>query len=227
MGRTVKPAVFRAVAVGAGLLGLKAASDAAAKAQAGGASSAVLGGLAAAGAYNPLQVLAASVAGRRVRDALAVANVRAALDVIAWAEGTAQKPDPYRVCYGYRHTIADFSKHPKALGWRGEPLDSLGPKYKGLVSTAAGKYQINFPTWSDASRALGLVDFSPASQDAAAVWIMDQAGALEQVKAGAFGAAVAKLARRWASFPGGTSGQPTRRVGDLVAKFNEKGGAIA
>jgi len=223
----MKAIVLGMGALGAGLVGLKLASDAAAKAGAVGDASQGLDALAEVGAFNPLQVLAASVAGRRVSAALALPNVRAALDVIAWSEGTSGRTDPYAVCYGYRRTITDFSKHPKALGWAGEPLDKLGAAYVGKVSTAAGRYQINYPTWVDASRAMGLVDFSAASQDAAAVWIMDQAGALDMIKAGTFGAAVPKLARRWASFPGGTSGQPTKRAADLVALFSNKGGTIA
>jgi len=51
------------------------------------------------------------------------ANVRAFLDMIQFAEGTAGQPDPYRVCYGYRHTIASLKEHPAVSGeWRGERL---------------------------------------------------------------------------------------------------------
>jgi muramidase (phage lysozyme) len=219
----MRPGVIVGV-LGAGMIGVKLASDAAAKAEAVGGASAGLDVLAGVGAYNPLQVLTSTVTGRRIRAALQNPNVRAAQEVIMWSEGTAGRPDPFAVCYGYRHTITDFSKHPKLLGWKGEPLDNLGPKYRGLVSTAAGAFQINYPTWVDASRALGLVDFSRDSQRAAAVWIMDQAGALDLIVVGSFAAAVPKLGKRWASFPGSTSGQGQRRMGDLVAMYTSSGG---
>ena len=50
-------------------------------------------------------------------------NVSAFLEAIARAEGTAQRADPYRVCYGYRHTIISVKEHPAVSGeWKGERL---------------------------------------------------------------------------------------------------------
>lgn len=155
-------------------------------------------------------------------------NVQAMLPTIRYSEGTARAADPYRVCYGYRHTIADLSDHPAITGeWKGEPLDNLGPAYKGLVSTAAGAYQITRATWLDAKKALGLTDFSPASQDAAAVWLIGKCAALDDLEAGRFDSAVRKCAARWASLPGSTSGQPTRQLASLEQVYTDAGGAIA
>lgn len=158
-------------------------------------------------------------------------NIAAFLSVIRQAEGTAGRGD-YRACYGYGHTIADLSDHPAVSGeWRGERLPDamcraagFGP---GCVSSAAGAYQIIKGTWANVARALGLVDFSPASQDAAAVELIRRRGALEDVKAGRFAAAVSKCRNEWASLPGNYAGQGQRSMGQLVAWFQQSGGVTA
>ena len=99
---------------------------------------------------------------QKVRDMTAIidsnANVRAFLEAIARAEGTANQADPYRVCYAYRWTIRDLKDHPAITGeWKGEKLSDklcaaagLGP---GCVSTAAGKFQITMRTWQRSNAA--------------------------------------------------------------------------
>ena len=48
-------------------------------------------------------------------------NVAAFLSMIASSEGTDRAADPYRVCFGYKHTIADLGDHPAITGeWKGE-----------------------------------------------------------------------------------------------------------
>lgn len=179
----------------------------------------------AVAAVNPFAYMAGATA---ARDATAD-NVAAFLAMIAAAEGTDRGADPYRVCYGYRHTIRDLSDHPAITGeWRGEPLDSLGAAYAGKVSTAAGRYQIIRPTWQAARRALALPDFGPASQDAAAVWLIDRKpGALDAVKAGDLATAVALCASTWASLPGAGYGQPERRMAWLSERFTTAGGTLS
>jgi muramidase (phage lysozyme) len=91
-----------------------------------------------------------------------VSNLSAFLNTISHNEGTDRAPDPYRVCFGFKHTIADLWDHPAATGeWKGEPLDFLGPTYAGLISTAAGKYQITKHMWEALQAALNLADFGP------------------------------------------------------------------
>lgn len=178
--------------------------------------------------FNPWGYIEANVNEAQARQAVSDTNVRAGLDVIAWAEGTERAADPYRVCYSYRHTIRDLAEHPAVSGeWKGEPLDSLGPRYAGLVSTAAGRYQIIKRTWLSAKRALGLVDFSPESQDAAAVYLIKQRGALEDLQRGDLQAFCDKCAPEWASLPGSTSGQPQRKFAQLLDVFNQAGGTFA
>ena len=174
--------------------------------------------------YNPLAMMNSASNNSDLQDQ----NVAAFLAVIQFSEGTSRAPDPYAVCYGYRHTIRDFSDHPAiAEGWGGESIDKLGPMYKGKVSTAAGAYQIIKPTWVGAKKALGLTDFSGDSQDRACVWLIKQAGALGDVKEGLFSTAVGKCSGTWASLPGSTAKQPTQRFAALRNTYTSAGGYIA
>lgn len=156
------------------------------------------------------------------------ANAQAFLAMIAHSEGTDRAADPYRVCYSYRHTIKDLSDHPAITGeWPGESIASLGPAYAGKISTAAGKYQIIKPTWLTCKRALDLPDFSPASQDLAALYLIKRRGALDDIQAGYIAEAIAKCRNEWASLPGGDSGQPQRQLDALLAVFSNAGGFVA
>jgi muramidase (phage lysozyme) len=184
--------------------------------------------------WNPLQFIDQPTQSAPSTDS----NVRAFLEAIAWAEGTAKQPDPYRVCYGYKHTVQSFKRHPaqrdssKRREWGGEPLTDrqcagvgLGP---GCVSTAAGKYQIILPTWVQAENALGLPDFGPESQDRAAEYLIQRRGALELVRQGRFTEAVQRCKKEWASLPGaGYDGQAMRREADLVLAYQNAGGILA
>jgi lysozyme len=156
-------------------------------------------------------------------------NLSAFLSLIAYSEGTdLVGRDPYRVCYGYRHTIQDFRDHPAVTGeWRGESLANLGPAYAGKVSTAAGRYQIIKPTWLACQRALGLVDFSPASQDAACIYLIRKRGAIEHIEAGRVAEAVRLCRPEWASLPGAGYGQPERKLAALFDAFTNAGGVLA
>lgn len=154
-------------------------------------------------------------------------NVKAFLATIAASEGTASG-DGYRVCYGYRHKLQSFADHPANTGeWKGEPLDNLGPKYAGKVSTAAGRYQIIRGTWNNARKALALADFSPMNQDAAACWLIRGAGAMSDVQAGRVADAISKCRKIWASLPGAGYGQPERKLSTLLDVFTAQGGALA
>ena len=158
-------------------------------------------------------------------------NLAAIREAIAFAEGTATQGDPYRVCFGYRHTIRSLADHPAVTGeWAGEPLsDSIcaaagyGP---GCVSTAAGKYQIKKSTWLGCKSALKLPDFSPASQDRACAYLIEQRGAMPDVVAGRFADAVTKIRKEWASLPGAGYGQGERSIAWLTAKFEQAGGVV-
>lgn len=156
-----------------------------------------------------------------------MSNLSSFLNTISHGEGTDRAPDPYRVVFGFKHTIADISDHPYPKEWPGVPLDFLGPGYAGLISTAAGKYQITKHTWEACQGALNLPDFSPASQDAAATLLIKQKGALDAVNGGRFAEAIALCHGVWASLPGSTSGQPQASLASLVQFYTSNGGAFA
>lgn len=165
-------------------------------------------------------------------------NERAFLALIEYAEGTGRNPhtgqaiDPYRTCYGYKHTIQSFADHPAVTKeWWGEVLPpnlcrnvGLSP---GCRSTAAGRHQLIRPTWLEAKAKLRLKDFSPDNQDRAALYLIEQVGALEDIHAGRLTEAVAKCSAKWASLPGSKAGQPERRLGGLLVAFKSAGGTVA
>lgn len=151
----------------------------------------------------------------------AAANRAAFLAAIRAAEGTDRQADPYRVVFGYGHVIQDLSDHPYFTGeWQGAPFGD------GQWSTAAGAYQFIRGTWSHLRDTMGLADFGPQSQDAAALQLIADKGALADVDAGRFGDAVAKVRRVWASLPGAGYGQGERSLAWLQAKYQEAGGTI-
>lgn len=150
-------------------------------------------------------------------------RVRAMLDVLGFTEGTG---DNYgRVVYGTvlrapynpdlvgrrNVTVTDFSRHPNILV-RVRP---------GLNSTAAGRYQFLKGTWDG----LGMRDFSPRSQDIAAVKLMQRRGMIEPLLRGDIRTAVFRGAPEWASLPtarGGSyyGGQPARTIREIETRYN-------
>jgi muramidase (phage lysozyme) len=124
---------------------------------------------------------------------------RALLDSIAQGESAGS----YTKLYGGRD-FAGFADHPRvAVPVAGRP---------GLTSSAAGRYQFLGSTWDTASRALGLKDFSPESQDRAALWLAQRDYARnsggrsldDDLRAGAFNPRF--IATTWTSLPGGREG---------------------
>ena len=155
-------------------------------------------------------------------------NVSAFLAMIRHSEGTDKYPDPYRVCFGGRHTIANLSDHPAVTGeWIGEPLDFLGPSYVGQHSSAAGAYQIIRSTWQNLKATLHLPDFTGPSQDDAAIQLIKEKKALDLVFAGQVTDAINACRSIWASLPGSGVGQPTRTFADLINAYGSAGGGFA
>ena len=123
--------------------------------------------------------------------------------------------------------FTDFSDHPVNTGEKvGVRLSDARCKASGFkpgcVSTAAGAYQFIKPTW-DRIRAIAprLPDFSPESQDAAAVRLLDSIGALELIQSGDIEAAIAKSSKTWASLPGSKAQQNPRQLAFVIDRFNE------
>ena len=166
----------------------------------------------------------------------AAANVRAFLSMIRRAEGTADALG-YRALFGHTpsrpRTFASFADHPRQAQ---QFTDRAG---RTLWTSAAGAYQFmavsSLPngrrttvnTWDRIRERLQLPDFSPASQDAAAVELIREAGALPDVRGGRFDAAVSKVNRIWASLPGAGYAQPERTRDELRTAYLQAGGSIA
>jgi muramidase (phage lysozyme) len=145
-------------------------------------------------------------------------NVAAFLKMIRYAEGTAG-PNGYRTLFG-GELFDHFADHPRVKVTR-----TLGGRL--ITSSAAGAYQILERTWDDIQARLALPDFSPASQDAAAVFLIRRRGALDDVRAGRFPQAVEKVSLEWASMPGSPYGQPVKTLDQVAAVYASAGGVFA
>lgn len=150
---------------------------------------------------------------------LAQRNLAACLAAIKWAEGTAG-PDGYRTMFGYRY-FNDFSDHPRQY------FPYTNEAGVTIRTSAAGAYQIIVRTWDSLRARLNLPDFSPASQDAAAVELIRERGALQDAYAGRMEAVATKCRSVWASLPGSDVDQPTRPMSGVLAAFQSAGGTLA
>lgn len=138
-------------------------------------------------------------------------NVQAMLRVIRTGEGTADNGGYSRLFGG--GTFSGYADHPRQsiTKW-------------GITSTAAGAYQFLSSSWDETKRTMGLVDFSPASQDLAAVGRLAARGALDDVLAGRFTSAIKKINKEWASLPGSPYGQRTLQFSAALAIYQGTGG---
>lgn len=164
-----------------------------------------------------------------IDDMTAQANERAFLGALRVGEGTSAS-NGYSILFGGA-TFGSFADHPALLGWGGGRLSDAmcaGAGFgQGCVSTAAGAFQINKPTWLRVSRKLGLTDFSPDSQDAAALELISEKGALADVRAGRVEIAANKVRKVWASLPGAGYGQGEVRMAAFVNNYANAGGTVA
>lgn len=141
------------------------------------------------------------------------ANVRAMLRVIRTGEGTADAAG-YNRLFGGR-TFASYADHPRIV-----------IPFGNTTTTAAGAYQFLSSTWDETRAMMGLRDFSPASQDMAAVGRIAARGALDDVLAGRLSKAIGRLNREWASLPGSPYGQPTMTLSKAASVYLAMGGQI-
>ena len=157
-------------------------------------------------------------------------NLPAFLQALRHGEGTSG-PNGYRTLFGGM-LFSSFADHPARLGWGGGKLSDaqcagagFGP---GCVSTAAGAFQINKPTWNRVAPLIGATDFSEAAQDAAAIHLISEKGALADVLAGRAELAAYKVRKIWASLPGaGYAGQRTVGISTFLAQYEQAGGILA
>jgi len=144
------------------------------------------------------------------------------LRMLKYGEGTKiYGGDPYRVIYGGQQYKGPLDKHPRILVDKG-----------GYKSDATGPYQIQSTTWDEAKNALGLEDFSPLSQDRAAIYLaarklrqFDQSFP-ELTATGMTPLHMENLADVWASLPNreGKSwyNQPVKPYDELLGVYNQR-----
>jgi muramidase (phage lysozyme) len=161
------------------------------------------------------------------------ANRSAFLWMIRHAEGTTDA-NGYRKRFGGGY-FSGFIDHPRIAV---QFTDKAGRK---RWTSAAGAYQFmavspipgalgrftEMDTWDRVSRKLQLTDFGPESQDRAALYLIEEAGALNDVDAGRFATAVDKVRRIWASLPGAGYEQPERTLASLESVYVRAGGQLA
>lgn len=143
-------------------------------------------------------------------------NVQRALASIRAAEGTANFEDPYSVGFGGTR-INSYAEKPRGLS---SFRDNSGRRSK---TSAAGAYQFLNDSWGDMEKGLGLRDFSPNSQDIAAVGLLDRAGALDNVLSGDVKGFVQDANGTWASLPGSPYNQPTKSMSFMNKAWNNYG----
>jgi len=151
-----------------------------------------------------------------LKQALESVNIRAFLRAIRLGEGTSDELGYYRIVGG--QTFNDLSTHPR--------VKVFIPRYN-VHSTAAGAYQIIYPTWAGLVKQYGFEDFSQECQDEAAVALILEVGALGDAQAGRLQEAVAKCSKLWASLPGSTAGQRTEGFDKVQQVFLDSGGVLA
>ena len=148
--------------------------------------------------------------------AIAHPNTLAFLHAIRLGEGTADE-DGYRRIVGGQ-LFDSFDCHPN--------IHVRLPRYN-VVSSAAGAYQLIYPTWCGLVREYAFEDFSPTCQDLAAIALIAEKGALHFVIAGQLQEAVSRCAATWASLPGSTAGQRTEGFDKVQQCYLDHGGVLA
>lgn len=139
-------------------------------------------------------------------------NLSAFLAMVAQCEVGTVGPDGYHILYGGGR-FDSFADHPRRKITAG-----------AYTSTAAGRYQILAGTWDDFVKANGPHDFSPASQDLCARWLIERRKATAHVEAGRLRAAIMCCNKEWASLPGSPYGQPLRDLTYCERVFAANGG---
>ena len=152
-------------------------------------------------------------------------NRKAFLDMIAFSEigpDLLKKSDN-----GYNVIVGSTARNPNLFySYKDHPrqLVKLGP---GLLSTAAGRYQLLARYFDIYKNLLHLPDFSPSSQDAIAIQQIHECRALDDVDNGNFNEAVRKVSRIWASLPGAGYGQHENELAALQSAYVAAGGTLA
>lgn len=152
-------------------------------------------------------------------------NVLAFLAVIRNLESN----NRYNVIAG-GDTFQDYSEHPFVINPN---------RNKPLGTTASGAYQQVKGTWIMARDALGLENFSPASQDAAAIWLLnhkvpgenrfnlDGTGLIEDLYRGDFEKALQNYRKEWEALDKIILGKYPIKLADAEQIYLNNGGYLA
>ncbi len=162
-------------------------------------------------------------------------NRRAALHTIKVAEGTFNAGG-YQALYGSTprqpRTFTGFADHPRIVS-RISSTDSRWTSAAGAyqwmaISPIPGGGFTRTNTWDRLKKKLNLPDFSPESQDRAALELFREYDALDDVDAGRILEAFRKVRSQWASLPGANyEGQGMRSPSFLIAQYEAAGGTRA
>ena len=144
---------------------------------------------------------------------VAGANAAAFLRMIRYAEGTAGA-DGYRTLFG-GSLFSSYADHPR-----------IYIPFRNTSSSAAGAYQILYRTFASLQSKLGTTGFTPEVQDAMALELIRERGALNDVYAGRIPQAIAKVAKVWASLPGAGYNQPEKQLSALLSAYAGAGGNL-
>ena len=110
--------------------------------------------------------------------------------------------------------FTSFDDHPGQF-------NCTGHGKKKRCSTASGNYMILQSVWTEVAKRLDLKDFSPFNQDIAALYLLNEKGALEDIERGDIKLAMKKAGDIWATIPGSRFGESTKTEESLI-KFYKK-----
>lgn len=152
-------------------------------------------------------------------------NLNAVLYSIRKSEGTAAEGGYYAL-FGWPspgRTFSDTTQHPRRFFTY---TDKAG---KTIRTSAAGAYQITATTYDSLmSKYPGRFGgFAPHDQDAMAIALIEERGAMRDIAAGRFDRAIGKIRPIWASLPGAGVNQPERSMDYIKQAYLSAGGALA
>lgn len=165
----------------------------------------------------------------RNKEASLNSNIAAFLRVIRSGESSQDDSKAYRMLFGGK-TFSDFSKHPRIATKSPWGYTSAAGAYQ-FMAYVPGKVKTN--TWDRIQAKLGLPDFSPESQDIAAIELLRERGVLEDVKAGNIERAIKGYSsktganKEWASLPANPYGQPAISLNSAISTYIKYGGTLA
>lgn len=128
--------------------------------------------------------------------------------------GRFESNNDYSMLYGGGH-FYDYSQHPRIY----VPINL--PGYEGKSSSAAGAYQINWPTYQNFAAKTGVTGFTPDEQDVLGMAILQDTGAYDAIVNGDVMGAFRLASKRWASMPGSTAGQNPQQSSTVLNWYNQ------